>query len=314
MKPHCSLQRVASRIVVVVLFILVATAISWSQSARFLVLSDWGGFGSNDQKSVAAAMGKEASRIKAQFVLTAGDNYHGDGIASADEVRWKTEYEDVYAAPSLQIPWYPSLGNHDNVGSASAEILYSTRSKRWNFPSRYYAHEEPIDQKERLLIIHLDTSPFVGEYLNARDDKYHLKGQDSKKQVRWLDSVLSVSHSRWTLVVGHHPIYSAAPKHGDTKELIGSVLPILQKYHVPLYVCGHDHVLQHLKDGSMDFFVCGGGAETREAGNRADVVYSEGKLGFLSVSVTMDKLKVNYVGVDDNVLHSAEISAPRRSK
>jgi acid phosphatase len=136
-----------------------------------------------------------------------------------------------------------------------------------------------------------------------------VEGQDTKKQVVWLDSVLTVSNARWTMVVGHHPIYSAASKHGDTKELIEQVLPILKNHHVPLYVCGHDHILQHLKHDQMDFIVCGGGAKTRDVDQRDDVVFGVRSLGFLSVTVTVKDILVNIVDAQNTILHSVHIPA-----
>ena len=73
--------------------VFLAVSFAWSQntqapSARFIIVSDEGGLASADQKAVAAAMAKEAERIKAQFVVTGGDNYHENGIASATDPRW----------------------------------------------------------------------------------------------------------------------------------------------------------------------------------------------------------------------------------
>jgi tartrate-resistant acid phosphatase type 5 len=279
-----------------------------SSSARFLIISDWGGFASDNQKLVAAAMGREAEKISAQFVLTLGDNYHGEGISGESDPRWKSEYEEIYNSPFLQIPWYPSLGNHDYRGSAQGEIAYSSHSNRWRFPARYYAHKEKISGPDSILIIHLDTSPFVGEYFTEKSEyRAKVTGQDTGLQLKWLDSLLSASKARWTLVVGHHPIYSAAPKHGDTKELIEKVLPILEKHHVIIYACGHDHVLQHLKNSGMNFFICGGGAEFREVSKRNDVVFGIGSLGFLSVKVTKNSFKATYIDGEGNILHTAVI-------
>ncbi len=278
-----------------------------ASSARFLILGDWGGFASQNQKAVSAAMAREAQLNHIQFVVTVGDNYHGEGIASASDVRWKTEFEDIYADASLQVPWYPSFGNHDYRGSADAELAYSRNSKRWKFTSRYYAQEAMIDDSTNILIVHLDTPPFIKEY-QQQDEQYHVKGQDVAAQTRWLDSLLSSSRDRWVIVVGHHPIYSAAPKHGDTPELISEVLPILQRHHVPVYICGHDHVMQHISHGAMDFFVCGGGAEHRDVNERSDVVFGKGSLGFLSVAAYHDSLTFRMIDENSMVLHTATIT------
>ena len=44
----------------------------------------------------------------------------------------------------------------------------------------------------------------------------------------------------WLLVAGHYPIFSTG-EHGDTSELKSYLLPLLVKYKVHAYFCGHDH-------------------------------------------------------------------------
>ena len=275
-------------------------------SVRFVVIGDWGGFASQNQKAVSAAMANEAQKDRIQFVVTVGDNYHGEGISSAADARWKTEFEDIYSDASLQVPWYPTFGNHDYRGSADAELEYSKYSKRWKFYSRYYAQEAKIDDSTNMLIIHLDTPPFIKEY-QQQDEYYHVKGQDAARQTRWLDSLLAASNDRWVIVVGHHPIYSAAPKHGDTPELISGVLPILARHHVRVYICGHDHVMQHLFRGGMDYFVCGGGSEHREVNERSDVVFGKGSLGFLSIAAYRDSLTFKMIDEKNVLIHESII-------
>jgi tartrate-resistant acid phosphatase type 5 len=302
-----------ARLLILILF-LVSVNASLSQShqgnsARFLVISDEGGAASEKQRAVAEAMARQAERIKAQFVVTAGDNYHVDGIASADDKRWRTEFEEVYSSPALQIPWYPSLGNHDYRGSVDAEIEYSRLSTRWRLPSRYYSHLERIDDSDSILIVHLDTSPFIEKY-RQESAMYHMDGQDAKRQLVWLDSVLTVTRSRWTIVVGHHAIYFAEPGKGDSKEMIDQVLPVLRKHRVPLYVSGHYHFLQHLRRDTMDFVISGGGgAETGDVAQRDDIVFGIRSLGFLSVIATPANLHIEMRDQQNSVLHTVEIAA-----
>jgi tartrate-resistant acid phosphatase type 5 len=278
-------------------------------SLRFVVISDWGDKGGTAQVAVATQMGRTAAALKSSFVVTCGDNYHGNGISSADSPRWKTEYEDIYKAPSLMIPWYVSLGNHDNRGKVDAEIAYSKSSPRWKLPARYYTHTERIDGANEALFIHLDTSPFVASYRN-KGSSYHVQDQDWKAQARWLASVLAESRARWNIVVGHHPIYAAAGTHGDTKELNVEILPVLQKYGVKIYFCGHDHVLQHLVHGNVNFFVCGGGSRHRAVKERDDVRFGAGSAGFLSMTLTADKAQAAYFDDKGEELYRTTIPAP----
>ena len=273
------------------------------------MISDWGGKGGTTQVAVAKQMGRTAAAQKTSFVITCGDNYHGSGISSEDSPRWKTEYEDIYSNPALMIPWYASLGNHDNRGKADAEIAYSKLSSRWKMPARYYAHTEKIDGANEALFVHLDTSPFVAAY-RKKGSSYHVKGQDPKAQLHWLESVLAASRARWKIVIGHHPIYAAAATHGDTEELIADVLPVLEKNGVRIYFCGHDHVLQHLVHGEINFFVCGGGSSYRKVNQRDDVRFGAGSAGFLSMTLTGTAAQATYISDKGVELYETSIPAP----
>jgi len=50
----------------------------------------------------------------------------------------------------------------------------------------------------------------------------------------------------WVLVAGHYPIYSRGP-HGDTDELVTYLWPLLLEFGVDAYICGHDHISEHLR-------------------------------------------------------------------
>ena len=157
--------------------------------------------------------------------------------------------------------------------------------------------------------MHLDTSPFVAAY-RKKGSSYHVKGQDPKAQLRWLESVLAASRARWKIVIGHHPIYAAAATHGDTEELIADVLPVLEKNGVRIYFCGHDHVLQHLVHGEVNFFVCGGGSSYRKVNQRDDVRFGAGSAGFLSMTLTGTAAHATYISDKGVELYETSIPAP----
>lgn len=72
---------------------------------------------------------------------------------------------------------------------------------------------------------------------------------------------LTAARPSWLLVAGHYPIFSAG-SHGDSTELKTYLLPLLTSYGVDAYLCGHDHVSEHLIHNHTHFFVAGAGALT----------------------------------------------------
>ena len=62
---------------------------------------------------------------------------------------------------------------------------------------------------------------------------------------------------------GHHTIRSGGSGHGETPELVELVRPILERRGVQAYINGHDHDLQHISDGGVDYICCGAGSEVR---------------------------------------------------
>jgi tartrate-resistant acid phosphatase type 5 len=277
-----------------------------SQNAiDFFVLGDWGREGKSDQTKVAIAMAKQARHDKPDFILSTGDNFYDNGVASIHDKQWNTSWKNIYAARPLQIPWYVALGNHDYHTNAEVEVEYTKHSKLWNMPARYFAFEEPVDDTTTALFLILDTSPFVTAY-QEKDEKYHVSSQSTTRQLEWMDSVLSHSKAKWKFAAGHHPIYSAAGKHGDTHELIDNVLPIFQRYHVQAYFCGHDHNLQRLSDRGLTSYVSGGGSESREdITKRGDLAFGASSTGFLEIKLSSDMLQASFYNSKDTLLDAS---------
>jgi hypothetical protein len=59
-------------------------------------------------------------------------------------------------------------------------------------------------------------------------------------QTAWLDSVLSNSSQRWTVVTYHHPMFSSGEGR-DNPELRDRWLPLFDEHRVDLVLQGHDH-------------------------------------------------------------------------
>jgi tartrate-resistant acid phosphatase type 5 len=53
-------------------------------------------------------------------------------------------------------------------------------------------------------------------------------------------------------------VWSVA-EHGPTDTLVHKLKPLLEKYNVTAYMCGHDHNLQHITDSGVQYYVTGAG-------------------------------------------------------
>jgi tartrate-resistant acid phosphatase type 5 len=274
----------------------------------FLVIGDWGRDGGGAQTLVANQMAAAAARLHAEFVVSVGDNFYEEGVQKPTDNQFKTSFVDIYKAPSLEIPWYVAIGNHDYHGNVQAQIDYSALDPRWHMPARYFTVARKVDDTTSLELFFLDTSPFVTEYRHETAYKAHVAGIDTKAQVRWLDSALAASAAQWKIVIGHHPVYSASPKHGNTPELIASIKPLLEKYHAQVYLCGHDHNLQHNRVGHVDYYVSGGGSEARTAGHRAYTKWSATSPGFLAIELSATALHAQFYNQKGVMLDSSSVA------
>jgi hypothetical protein len=281
------------------------TSKTFGRAFNFIIVSDWGWNGFNHQQEVADQMVKTADSIGVKFIASCGDNFQVSGVASVQDPLWMSNYENIYKGPSLHVEWYPVLGNHDYKGNTQAEIDYSKISRRWRMTDRYYTFAKKINDSVSARFIFLDTPPLITEYQNKPLDYPDVVKQDTVREIRWLKAVLENSKEQWILVFGHHPVYSASQKHGNTPEMIKHVKPLFEKYHVQFYFCGHDHDFQHLKEGgrNVEYIVTGTGGDTRPSSTNEMSVFSKSEPGFSVVSLKGDSLKLAFVTLKGNIIY-----------
>ncbi len=314
-------MKTSTKLVALLMLISCSTAISAQvkkakpdevkeKAFKFLVMGDWGRNGQWSQQDVADEMGKFNKDFGGQCVIATGDNFYCCGVASADDPQWMSSFENVYKNHSLQIDWYPVLGNHDYQGNPQAEIDYSKKSRRWVIPARYYTNVQKIDKENSVRFVFLDTDPFIESYMKNASKFADIATQHSDVQLAWLDSVLSNSKERWKIVVGHHPVYSSGSEHGNQNELIERLKPVLEKNNVDAYFSGHEHDLQHQKaaDGKVNYFVSGAGSEVRPTGKTETTKFSASIPGFMAVSIAKNKLDLQVIDAKGKKLYSTTIT------
>ena len=265
--------------------------------------------GEKDQQAVADGMAKQAEQINPQFIVSCGDNFQIAGVTSTTDPLWKTNFENVYTQKSLQVDWFPVLGNHDYKGSTQAQIDYSKISPRWKLEDHYYTFVRKINDSISARFIFLDTPPLVEQY-HTKAGYPDVAAQDTARQIQWLKDVLANSKEQWNIVFGHHPVYSASKTHGNTPDMIRKVKPLLEMYNAQFYFCGHDHDFQHLheKGKKVDYVVTGTGGEPRPSTMNELSLFSNSTAGFSEVTFHADSIRVVFMGANGEPQYTIERS------
>jgi tartrate-resistant acid phosphatase type 5 len=287
-----------------------------ADARHLLMVGDWGWEGDlTGQTATARQMARYTLEhaLKPEAMLMLGDSWYGAMPGGVDDVRWKTQFEQMYPEAVFACPAYSVMGNHDyqripaTVTKTEMELAYAKRAgTRWTQPSLWYTFDFP--QKAPLIrFIALDSN--VYDERLQHDGNFTLSRQQQAEQLRWLEAELArPRQTPFTVVMGHHPIFSNGP-HGDHKVLIEEWEPLLRRHNVSLYLAGHDHDLQHLEfEGHPTSFVCSGagGADLydlkiaeEQRGPFAEKVY-----GFSHLEATPDKLTVRHITADGKLVHT----------
>jgi hypothetical protein len=262
----------------------------------FYVIGDWGRKGKYNQRDVAESMNKTAAVAKPKFIASTGDNFYTFGVRNIKDKLWKKSFEDIYTGENIKdVDWYVALGNHDHYGNEKAQIKYSNINPHWKLPTHYHAFETTVDAGNSMSLYFINTEPLV-----------NLNTKKTAQQWNWIDSSLNASTSKWKFVFGHHPVYSSNPSHGDSKALIEGLKPMLEKYKVPAYFCGHDHDLQHQqpKGSAVDYFVSGAGSKLRPSASYEHTLFAESIAGFALVAISGNTMSTYFIDKNGVVVYA----------
>lgn len=282
-------------------------------SLNFLLMGDFGRYGQFYQKEVATQMGKAAATVDSEFVIAVGDNFYPNGVQSTTDYSWIASYENVYTAYSLQNNWYVVLGNHDYHGNIQAQIDYSKISRRWHMPSTYYKKEFELDDGNKVLVLFMDTSPYIEKYYDDAYMSATVKAQDTTAQKKWMIKELATTDKKitWKIVVGHHPLYSGG-KRISSPETLGfekNFASIFDIHKVDAYFCGHEHDLQIIKPKGRytTQFLSGSACTVRPSGGREGSLFFAEKPGFMTFAINNNKLMAQVVDAEGKILFTTQI-------
>jgi tartrate-resistant acid phosphatase type 5 len=284
-------------------------------AAEMLVLGDWGYDDYKAQSQVAAglrAYSKQHS-VHPQALLMLGDNWYGELAGGAGSPRWQTQFEQMYPASDFPCPAYAVLGNHDYQkwpeSKVDAELEYARNGRtRFTMPSRWYRFEFPA-KNPLITFLALDSNMPKDGYKEWFGKDFTLTPQQQAEQLTWFEAELKRPRTTpFLAVMAHHPVYSDGP-HGDHPVLVREWDPLFRKYHVNLYLAGHDHDLQHLEfEGhpTSVFLSGGGGADLYtlkvEASQRGP--YAQKVYGFSHISVSPRQMTLRHLDQNGKTLHA----------
>ena len=281
---------------------------------NIIIANDMGRRGVSEQQNIANLMGEVAEENSIAFIAIPGDPIHDEGVKSVEDEEWKLKIENIYTAPSLySIPWYVIPGNHEYRGNVQAILDYSQKSERWNAPARYYAPVYTLDTANiECLFVFIDTSPMIDRYRMEQTETgapaYSDAGQqDINAQLEWMEQVLASSQARWKIVFGHHPVYAETSKHeSERSDMQARVAPILEKYDVAMYICGHIHNFQHIKpQGSkVEYIVNSSASRSREVKPIEGTLFCNPDPGFSVLSVSADSIVYYMENHEGNVVYN----------
>ncbi len=277
------------------------------ETLRFLAVGDVG-TGTKEQKDVAKAMEDKCKLSGCDFALLLGDNMYENGVASATDKLFQTQFEDVYK--NLNFPFYVVLGNHDYGGTGAGfdktkahyEVVYT--SSRWKLPSEYWHRVE-----KHVEFFGLDTTA-------------QMWGQ-ADTQAKDVKGWISASKATWKIGVGHHPYLSNGP-HGNAGTYEGiPFIPVLSGKgvkdffddnicgKVDIYFSGHDHSRQWPSEkcgGKTELVVSGDGSKATDLTGKNKTNFQSNSLGFAYVLIEGKKLTLEFIDKTGKVEFSKSIS------
>lgn len=199
---------------------------------RAAVIGD-SGEGTDEQMTIARRMEEETFDV----FLHTGDIVYPHGGDSDYDRRFFPQYKNLLATHDF----FPAVGNHDR------------HKPEEGAPYRRIFRMEP-NNPERNKYYYSFTwgcAKFVSieSYALFKKPGPHME---------WLEKELASNDRKWLVLMMHVPIYSTG-NHGDSKELIAMLEPLIERYKVNLVLQGHDHLYERGVKSGVTYIVTGGG-------------------------------------------------------
>jgi hypothetical protein len=291
---------------------------TWPERASrmtFFVIGDYG-TGGAPQRAIAEAMTAEFQRRMqtedpVRFVLTVGDNIYADlnlgyflrGSGSQDR-DWGPKFFEPYRAILEQVPFLPTLGNHDGnttENRADLGVYLDNFFFPGNRPARWYQ----FDFGGLADFFALDSTD------NTTTGHPSPASAPEGEQSRWLAKALSESTAPWKIPYFHHPPFNAGPGHGASYKVLRHWVDLFTRCGVKVAFTGHEHNYQFSESnettGGVRYVISGAGGELRSADvtanmRRADIAGWSATRHFLVVEIDGKTMRITPLGASGKVV------------
>jgi len=292
-----------------------------SDKLTFFVMGDWG-TGKQPQYHVADFMTREFEKRRStaspvRFVLTTGDNIYADipkpiafhsGEADSD---WEAKFFVPYQKLIAEIPFYPSLGNHDGNDTEKRGDLPAYLDNFFfsnNIPARYYT----FNYAGLADFFALDSTKSTLE--GSPKEAYEKDGE----QHRWLQAALAKSNAQWKIPYFHSPPYTAGPYHKPELSKLAHFVELFRQRGVRVVFNGHEHNFQisdSAKTGGITYVITGAGGELR-AGDISQKLAKAGMKAFaaehhfLVVEISGKRMEITPISDTGRALGNYVVTLP----
>ena len=200
-----------------------AAAADDKEHVKFVALGDTG-TGGPAQRAIAQWISAQPF----DFMVFLGDIAYESGTAK----QLQENFFAVYRNFLRFVPVYPALGNHERRTRQGRPYLEAFVLPE---PERYYSFDwGPIH------FVCIDTT------------------QRDSAQLVWLDDDLGKNKLPWTIVFGHHPMYTNSLR-GAQLWIRRAFSKIVTKHKVDIVLTGHEHQYERFKINGTNYIVSGGG-------------------------------------------------------
>ncbi|MBI5516282.1 MAG: metallophosphoesterase family protein [Deltaproteobacteria bacterium] len=149
----------------------------------------------------------------------------------------------------------------------------------------------------------------------------------SETEARWLDRDLAAVDRRrtpWVIAMHHKSPYTSSMHRldADGALLREAWVPVYDRHHVDLVLCGHDHNIEVThplragrpvgpREGTVYVTTAGAGANLYTAGTSEFTRYSESVVNFVQVRATRARLELTPYRLDGTVIMGARVTLER---